>query len=46
MSVIAILTNIFLFAFASHKITEFFPSLFLDDHGNAADEDHSGGPTA
>ncbi len=47
MSIIAILTNIFLFAFASHKITEFFPSLFLDDHGGHVDESLlSGGPTA
>lgn len=32
MSVMSLLTNIFLFAFASHKIAEFFPSLFVDEH--------------
>lgn len=31
MSFVSILTNIFLFAFASRKITEFFPSLFADE---------------
>lgn len=47
MSIMAILTNIFLFAFASHKITEFFPSLFLDDHGGHVDPTlFTAGPTA
>jgi hypothetical protein len=34
MSILSILTNIFLFAFASHKIAEFFPSLFVDEHNH------------
>ena len=32
MSIIAVITNIVLIAFASHQIIEFFPWIFQDDH--------------
>jgi len=46
MSYLSILTNIFLFAFASRKITEFFPSLFKDEMASSNIELYNVSPTA